>query len=205
MGKTVTEAADDHTDPLLADAEHRLVNRLVMLRSVVNLERSSFPPDSAEALPLDRISAQLEAVIRCEALLRQGGDQGGAAALACVCDAMEETVLAPRGILLEARIDAPVPSRVGSILNLVVAELLTNVAKHAVAGPGGLRVRVELTRRRDGLALEVADNGVRAERVCAGSGLGIIERLAARVDGWVAYESGRAGFRATVRLPATGS
>jgi signal transduction histidine kinase len=76
------------------------------------------------------------------------------------------------------------PSAVEATAYFVVAEALTNVAKHARADHAEVRARVE----HDALEVQVRDDGVGGARP-EGSGLvGLADRLAA-VDGRLEIES----------------
>jgi len=114
-------------------------------------------------------------------------------------------VLADRGLdaaisALAARSPVPVgvevdaatgrlPGPVESAAYFVVAEALTNAAKHAVASEIGVRI----TRHRNLLIVEVIDDGVGGADPAKGSGLrGLADRVAA-VDGELTITSPSGG------------
>jgi signal transduction histidine kinase len=90
-------------------------------------------------------------------------------------------------------VDAPLPEglapAVAATAYFVVAEALTNVAKHAHAHRA--RVRAEIV---DGqLRIEVDDDGVGGADIAGGTGLrGLADRVAA-LDGSVSVQSPRGG------------
>jgi signal transduction histidine kinase len=81
------------------------------------------------------------------------------------------------------------PGPVESIAYFVVAEALTNAAKHAGAG----EITVRIARRGDLLVVEVADDGVGGADPARGSGLrGLADRVAA-IDGRLTVTSPQGG------------
>jgi signal transduction histidine kinase len=94
------------------------------------------------------------------------------------------------------------PAAVEATAYFVVAEALTNVAKHASAGRAEVVARIENAT----LAVRVRDDGVGNARP-GGSGLmGLADRLAA-LDGWLRIESPSNGgtlVAATIPLPRSG-
>jgi signal transduction histidine kinase len=94
------------------------------------------------------------------------------------------------------------PAAVEATAYFVVAEALTNVAKHASAGHAEVVARIE----NGTLAVRVRDDGVGNARP-GGSGLmGLADRLAA-LDGWLRIESPSNGgtlVAATIPLPRSG-
>jgi signal transduction histidine kinase len=68
------------------------------------------------------------------------------------------------------------PPAVEAVAYYVIAEGLTNIAKHALAS----RVTVSLTWQHDEMLVIVSDNGVGGARLGGGSGLqGLVDRVAA--------------------------
>jgi signal transduction histidine kinase len=94
-----------------------------------------------------------------------------------------------------------VPEVVGAAGYRIVQEALTNVARHA---GDGAHARVRLVRRRDGVELEVVDDGRGAPVIVRdGSGLTGMRERAAALGG--TFEAGAApggGFRVHASLPA---
>lgn len=96
-----------------------------------------------------------------------------------------------------ARVDPPVPEPVRSTAYFVVAELLSNAAKHAAAG----RVEIDLARRDDRLMVIVGDDGVGGVDVSGRGMRGVADRVAA-LGGTVAVDSVvGAGTTVTMMVP----
>ncbi|MEV5896427.1 sensor histidine kinase [Nonomuraea fuscirosea] len=90
------------------------------------------------------------------------------------------------------------PAAVEAAAYYVVAETLTNAAKHS----GATQVRVRLTRERGCLLIEVTDNGVGGVDESGGSGVTGIRHRVAALDGTMIVTSPAGGPTAvTVELP----
>jgi PAS domain S-box-containing protein len=165
-------------------AQQRLVHAILRLK----LAQQALEDDAADAASL--VSEALEHTQHAKSELRElahgilptaltsGGLRAGIAALAS---------RTPVPVQLEVCADS-LPATVEATAYFVVAEALTNVAKHAHAASATVTVRVV-----DGtLQVEVRDDGVGGVRP-QGSGLqGLVDRLAA-LDGRLRIESPAAG------------
>jgi signal transduction histidine kinase len=171
-----------------AEAERRRIERdlhdgaqqrLVALAMDLGMARAKLETDPAAATAL--VGEAHEEAKRALAELRD------------LARGIHPAVLADRGLdaaisALAARSPVPVgvdvtagrlPGPVESAAYFVVAEALTNAAKHAVASEIGVRI----TRHRNLLIVEVIDDGVGGADPAKGSGLrGLADRVAA-VDG----------------------
>jgi signal transduction histidine kinase len=87
----------------------------------------------------------------------------------------------PVPVTLDIDVAVRPPAPVESAAYFVVAEALTNVAKHARA----TRARVTVARRGDRLAIDVSDDGAGGADASRGSGLrGLVERVQG-LGGWM--------------------
>jgi signal transduction histidine kinase len=105
---------------------------------------------------------------------------------------------APTPVTVDARLSRRLPPVVESAAYFVVAESLTNVAKHAPRAAATVRLRLE----GEALEVSVADDGPGGADVTAGSGLEGLRRRVAALDGdfEVSSPAGE-GTRIEVRLP----
>ena len=176
-------------------AQQRLVHTIITLK----LAKRALPPHQepgselvAEALDhAERANVELRELAHgiLPAVLTQGGLRAGVDALASRTP-------------LPVEIDVPVgrfSTAVEATAYFVVAEALTNIAKHARAGHAAVTARID-----DGtLAVQVRDDGVGGARP-DGSGLtGLADRVAA-LDGDLRIESPAEGgtlLAATIPLP----
>jgi signal transduction histidine kinase len=105
---------------------------------------------------------------------------------------------APIPVTVEARISRRPPPVVESAAYFVVAESLTNVAKHAPGAAATVVLRLD----DEMLDLTIADDGPGGADVATGSGLDGLRRRVAALDGELRIVSpGDGGTRIEVRLP----
>jgi signal transduction histidine kinase len=156
--------------------------RLVALAMDLGMAREKMEsePDEARALVEEAHEEAKRALVELRDLARGIhpavlSDRGLDAALSAL--AARSPVPVEVNVELARR---PAPA-VEAIAYFVVAEALTNVAKHA----GATRASVTVMGRGDRIALEVADDGRGGAEASAGTGLaGLADRVAS-VDGWL--------------------
>lgn len=102
-------------------------------------------------------------------------DRGLDAALSAV------VARAPVPVSLKVDVNPRPPPAVESTAYFVVAEALTNVARHAEASSAS----VEIARRGDRLVVEVRDNGVGGATLAGGTGLAGLADRARSLGGWM--------------------
>jgi two-component sensor histidine kinase len=85
-------------------------------------------------------------------------------------------------------------------MGLIVAELVTNSARHAFSGNGGL-IRVELASWEAAVECCVEDNGSAPEDVRPGRGLRIVAALTEKLGGSMDHRFGPRGTRCTLTFP----
>jgi signal transduction histidine kinase len=177
-------ATDDERRRVVRDlhdgAQQRLVNTIITLklaRRALEHELEAAPALVDQALHhAEGANVELRELvhgIRPSALAR-GGLRAGVDALAS---------RSPVPVEIDVSVGR-LPAAVEATAYFIVAEALTNVAKHARAGRAEVMARIE----EGALAVEVRDDGVGGARP-EGSGLvGLADRLAA-IDGWLRVES----------------
>jgi signal transduction histidine kinase len=173
------DAAEDERRRIERDLHDGAQQRLVSLAMDLGMAREKLRKDPQAATGL--VDAAHEEAKRALAELRD------------LARGIHPAVLADRGLdaaisALAARSPVPVgvevaterlPGPVESTAYFVVAEALTNAAKHARAG----EVTVRIARHGDLLVVEVADDGVGGADPAAGSGLRGLADRAAAIDG----------------------
>jgi two-component sensor histidine kinase len=85
-------------------------------------------------------------------------------------------------------------------MGLIVAELVTNSARHAFSGNGGV-IHVELLSWDAAVECCVEDNGCAARDVRPGRGLRIVAALTEKLGGSVDHRFGPQGTRSTLTFP----
>ena len=156
--------------------------RLVALAMDLGRARERFDTDPARARQLvDEAHEEAKAALRELRDLARGihpavlTDRGLDAALSVV------VTRCPVPVALSVDVPRRPPAPVESAAYFVVAEALTNVAKHARAS----HAQVTIARQSNRLVIEVSDDGIGGADASAGSGLaGLADRVAA-VGGWV--------------------
>jgi signal transduction histidine kinase len=195
----IVAAADQERREVVRDlhdgAQQRLVHTIITLKLANQaLERNQDAASElvAEALQnAERANAELRELAHglLPAVLIQGGLRAGVDALAARM---------PVPVKQRVAVDR-LPAPVEATAYFVVAEALTNVAKHARAGHAEVTAQIENST----LAIQVRDDGVGGART-GGSGLiGLTDRLAA-LDGWLRVESPAGGgtlVEAAIPLP----
>jgi signal transduction histidine kinase len=173
-----------------AEAERRRIERdlhdgaqqrLVALAMDLGMARERFEhdPDAARQLVAEAHEEAKAALIELRDLVRGFNpailqDRGLDAALSSVVARLSIPVA------LDVQVNPRPKASVESTAYFVVAEALTNVAKHSNA----TRASVTIARQSDRLVIEVTDNGVGGAEAARGSGLrGLDERVRA-FGGW---------------------
>jgi signal transduction histidine kinase len=167
-------------------AQARLVSVAIQL-GVAQRQRAA-DPQAAERLVerarrgVEEALAELRGVVRTAypPILADRGLSGAIDALAADCPVPLSVEIEPVGRL---------PAAVESAAYFIVAEALSNIARHSGATRAGIRLR-----HHDGrLSLEVTDNGVGAADPRGGTGLAGIRHRTAALDGHTEVTSPRGG------------
>jgi signal transduction histidine kinase len=184
----IVAATDEERRRVVRDlhdgAQQRLVHTVITLKMAsraLEREQDSAPALVTEALDqAERATGELRELAHgiLPAVLIHGGLSAGVEALASRM---------PVPVDLDVSVDR-LPKAVEATAYFVVAEALTNVAKHARAGRAAVTAGVE-----DGiLRVQVRDDGVGGARPDGSGLLGLADRLAA-LDGTVRVESAPGG------------
>src|SRR5215210_4045893 len=196
----IVAAADDERRRVVRDlhdgAQQRLVHTIITLKmacGALEQEQEGAPALVAEALgEAERANVELRELVHgiLPAALTRGGLREAVAAVASRM---------PVPVQIDVSVDR-LSTAVEATAYFVVAEALTNVAKHARADRAAVSARIQ----DDTLGLQVRDDGVGGARP-GGSGLtGLADRLAA-VDGELRVESpARGGTLVAAAIPLAG-
>jgi signal transduction histidine kinase len=173
--------------------------RLVALAMTLGMAREKFDrdPDAARALMEEAHGEAKQAMIELRNLARGIhpavlSDRGLDAALSSLASR------APVPVAVEVWVPERPPAAIETTAYFVVAEALTNIAKHA----GASRAAVRVARHNGHLKVEVTDDGIGGADASRGTGLaGLVDRVTA-VDGSVQLSSPAGGpTTLTVELP----
>ncbi len=184
----VIEAVDDERRRIERDLHDGVQQRLVALGMLLGRARRATDPDRADALLRQAHEESRQALTELRdvawrvypsALDHQG------------LEAALESVAERAGISVD--LTAEVPGRLASSVQtaayFVVAEAVTNAAKHS----GATQVTARVTRHRAGLWIRVEDNGSGGADPAAGSGLTGLARRIAALDGTFSVDSPAGG------------
>ena len=200
----LVDAQDSERRRLERDLHDGAQQRLVSLRISLELLRRRIGPDAdAETLAdLDAAGGDVLGAIDelrelargfHPAILTEGG-------LRPALESLAER--SPVPVDLDAEIDRRLPPAVEATAYFVVAEALTNTAKHAAAGRATVRVRGP----GDRLTVEIEDDGRGGANLDGGSGLRGLEDRVAALGGTLRVASPPGGgTRITVDLPCASS
>jgi two-component sensor histidine kinase len=181
---------------LLREMHHRVANTLTVLTSVLWQELAlSGSPGLRDSLA--RCEARIVAFGNLHRSLLVGAPNDWISVqyyIERLCGALSEALLKPLGIRCEVSADAgELPGERCERLGLIIAELVTNVAKHAFHERNDGLVRVELINRMDSWVCVVSDNGVGTVKTPLGVGSAILKQLVRALGGNLVRKSGRDG------------
>ena len=190
---------------LLREMHHRMANTLMLLISLLQHEFGS-PAIGPVGEAVARYEARIAAFGNLHRLLTVGMSSDPIDVQDYVehlCHALSDAVLEPRGLRCEVFVEmARLPSDLCERFGLVIAELVTNAAKHAFNGRRNGLVRVELIGRMGAWHCSVCDNGT-GMSAAAGSGAGskILHEMAKAIEGELVFQTGPGGTSVTVTRP----
>jgi two-component sensor histidine kinase len=149
------------SDLLLAEFIHRSANDFAVACAEIRIA-SRMPSLSATHERLQRVVARLNALASIQRMLQPPRvdviDLGNA--LCELCQYSAEARFAEQGAFIRLRTcEGLIDAKRGQAVLMIVSELLTNVARHAFRGPGGL-VEIDAIRVDDRLLCRISDNGV---------------------------------------------
>ncbi|WP_170135047.1 sensor histidine kinase [Acuticoccus kandeliae] len=201
------DAALQQQARLLRELNHRVMNSLGMISSIIALEtRRSESEEHRESL--SRIKRRVQSVADLYRTLTAADEVVETRAdhfLQKVVDDLGTALLSNDQIRIETDL-APIAlsTKDATPLGLIVNELLTNALKYAFAPDEGGRIDVRLTRDEEMVTLEVADDGRGGLGEATGTGLGrqLVDSFARQLGGTIDSASGPDGTTVRVTFPA---
>jgi two-component sensor histidine kinase len=186
---------------LLREMHHRHANTLMVLSSLLRREFGLTTSPDLQA-SLERYEARIVAFGNLHRSLIVGAQYDWVSVQSYVenlCQALSEAILKPLGVRCDVFADAgETTGDWCERLGLVIAELVTNAAKHAFQGRNNGVVRVELINRSDSWICIVSDNGVWIGTASRGAGSKILKQLVGALGGDLALKSAPDGTSAVV-------
>jgi len=190
---------------LLRETHHRMANTLTLLAAQLwNEFGSSKVPEVRPSLI--RFEARIAAFGRLHRLLAIGASRRPMPVRAYIEElshSLSEAMLTPLGIRCEASADEGIlPSDTCERLGLIIAELVTNAAKHAFTGLDGGLVRIGVIRKPGRWLCTISDNGTGITAPQANSGTGILDDVAHMIGGTLMLRSGANGTSVAITFPS---
>ena len=189
---------------LLREMNHRFANTLTLLMGQLRCDSRSFVPGQIRNF-LARHQARIAAFGNLHRSLMIGALSSSISVQDYVehlCRSLSEAILEPIGVRCEVTADTgELPAGRCELLGLVIAELVTNAAKHAFQNHDDGVVRVKLTQQSQSWLCIVSDNGEIASPAPQGAGTKITGQLTRLLGGSFAKSSGRHGTSAVVVFP----
>lgn len=188
---------------LLDELTHRVGNEL---SSAIGIVTAAAARSSATEVKvaLGRVRERLESWARVQLVLRMPDYDtliDASTYLRQLCHALVCSQLDCQNIELSVR---AVPLQLHAVqcwrMGLIVAELVTNSARHAFTGNGGI-ISVELTNGAIGVECCVEDNGSAVGDVRPGRGLRIVAALTEKLGGTLDQRFGPRGTRSMLTFP----
>lgn len=208
--------------PVLAEADHRIANHLALLTSLVRMKSAALASQTEEPNPasvrlmMDSVVAQINAVAMLHRLLSSDRRIGPASLgehLHEICAAFASGLSGRTEIVEDISLACAVGPDQIVPLGQIVAEVITNAAKHASLG--GDPVRIVVRCQEDGrrkVRVEISDNGpgfpaTFDPETNSGLGFRLLRALGRRLGARIRFRSNRHGvrFRLTMSAPPPGA
>jgi two-component sensor histidine kinase len=191
---------------LVEEISHRVVNELTVAILSLRQEASRIVDTDARAA-LQRVATRLTAFADAHRALQSpdtGSDMNLGDYLHHLLGRLSQAGVRDHGVTLRLLDDdiTLAPERCWRV-GLIIAELITNSAKHGRPGRRG-SILVEVRRAGPKLYCAVADNGgAETSHPTPSRGLRLVERLAAELDGDVTWGFRPTGVIAILKFPLT--
>jgi PAS domain S-box-containing protein len=182
---------------LLMEIDHRAMNALTLVQSIVRLSRTVSVPDYSSSV-LGRVDALARAHRRLTQSAWAGVDLGQLVADEVPPEAKARVFMEGAAVELPAHCVQP--------LALVLHELMSNASKHGALASGTGQVTLRWDETPGQLMLEWKEEGARSVRTPSSPGLGmrmVIGTIEQQLGGTVTASWDAPGFRITMQLPTS--
>lgn len=202
------DLALDQSNRLLEEMNHRVMNSLAMIGSVISMEGRTLSDDECKAA-FERMNNRIQAIgmlyralSRASAFDSVMADDYLSAILRDVVSAMEGS---PGAIDLDLSIDnIPLSTRIAVPLGLITNELATNSLKYAYIGSDKGKLGLRVAGGKDSIELSIWDDGPGIDenaRVDSGLGQKLVEAFTQQLNGELSRTSGPDGTRYILTIP----
>ncbi|MEF2549664.1 histidine kinase dimerization/phosphoacceptor domain -containing protein [Aurantimonas sp. E1-2-R+4] len=201
-------AALEQAEGLLQELNHRVMNSLSIISSVISMEARLLSDGAAQAA-FARVAARVMAVAELYKTLSSSKSAeavDSCSFLGAICDDVVNALQAERAqIRLETAIDTfSLSSKKAIAVGLVLNELLTNAVKYAFIEREDGEINVTVRHTDGEVRLSVLDNGAGIDenaRVDSGVGGKLIDMFSRQLDGQITRHSDSSGTNARLVFP----
>lgn len=197
----------ENANRLLEELNHRVMNSLAMIGSIISMEARKLSDEAAQAA-FTRLRARLDAVGRLYKTLSRSGAIDRVDAREYLTALAEDLVMSSgqgQPPKLDIQIDhGPISTRVAVPLGLIANELITNSLKYAFPHGGG-ELRITMASSENQAHLCISDDGAGIDpdaRVDSGLGQRLTEAFATQLDGAISTSSDTTGTQHTLVFPS---
>jgi len=187
-------------DLMLQEVHHRTANFLTLLMIFLRTEFAKLGREDAKIILADcerRILATSE--LHRFSCLGWHVEMSTQDHLQALCSLLTKAILAPLDIRCHVSLaDGQLSSRKLQLLGLVIAELVTNAAKHGFCGRPGGDVHITVERRDHRWSCIVSDNGCGLGNSYRGLGSQLLDRLIEALGGEARVHSASSGTTKTI-------
>ena len=197
----------EHTERLLEELNHRVMNSLSMIGGIIGMEARNLSDEACQAAFM-RMRARVDAVGSLYKTLSRAGAVDQVNTRQYLTTLVGDLIASsghkmPPALRIDV-VDLPLSTHVAIPMGLIVNELITNSLKYAFTERGGGQVSVVLRVEDDTLQLLISDDGVGIDvnaRVESGLGQKLTEAFTAQLDGQMTTDSDKNGTRHTLVFP----
>lgn len=190
---------------LLRELSHRMSNELTVAIAAVALAVNACSNEESK-VALRAMQSRLESQARVHNALRVPECITvieAAPYINHLCRAISASKLEGRGIDLSLSLDSiSMRSERCWLLGMIVSEVLTNASRHAFSERGG-SIRLELVCVGSKVECRITDTGTSGDDPVLGTGLGIVQSLAAALRGEIEMRFGVQGSETILHFPHT--
>ena len=195
-------------ETLLAELQHRVGNNLQVIQGLLQAQVRRLEPGSLGAISLLQSIDRIHAIAAVHQLLSQG--EIGSTTIAQVAQQVLGHAAQTVDVPIQVSVQGPaitLPSRVATVLALVLNELAHNALRHGLAAEGGV-LEIEVAHTETELVVVVRDDGPQhpggMRPPSTGLGHTILRRLVEDdLGGTFDFERDERWARATIHVPAT--
>jgi PAS domain S-box-containing protein len=209
LGRSVREK-----DILLHELQHRIKNNLAMIGSMVGLEKSRVENEKTRDI-LGSLEDRVRSLSSLYDLLLRSGPAETVDLSEYLCSITASLTEAYAGgasrVGIEQRMDRiSVDVKSAVAWGLITNELTTNALKHAFPSGAPGVIKIDLSRRGEGILLVVSDDGVGLppefdSSSSGGLGLDIVKMMASQLKGTLSERRGKgSAFIVSAPFPAEG-